>query len=161
MTRTRSRWHRPGRAPEDGNAIVEFVFVALLVLVPLVYLVVAVAVIQRSRLATTNAARDVGRAVATAASATDADLRSQVALRVAVTNQGLSPADVDIRYVAASSDCQQGDGVQPSLTPGSEFAVCVIHHQPLPAIPAVLSGRGITTIGRYVVHVDEFRAAQP
>jgi hypothetical protein len=27
----------------------------------------------------------------------------------------------------------------------------------LPAVPTVLSGRGVTIIGRYLVHVDDFR----
>ncbi len=99
---------------EQASAIIEFVFVAVLVLVPLIYLIVAVAVVQRSRLATTNAARDVGRAIATSATA-------------------------------------------PSLAPASVFAICVVRHQPLPAIPTLLSGRGVTVIGRYLVHIDDFR----
>ena len=53
------------RATTPGNAIIEFVFVAVMVMVPLVYLVVAVAVVQRNQLAVTQAARDAGRAFAT------------------------------------------------------------------------------------------------
>jgi Flp pilus assembly protein TadG len=142
---------------DDGNAIVEFVFVAVLVLVPLIYLIVAVAVVQRARLATTNAARDVGRAIATSDSADQADVRAQAALRIAVANQGLRPGDVQLRYVAPGADCQSGGQVVPSLSAGAEFQVCVIRHQQLPAVPTVLSGRGITTVGAYLVHVDEFR----
>jgi Flp pilus assembly protein TadG len=151
----------PARAAaDDGNAIIEFVFVAVAVLVPLVYLIVAVAVVQRSRLATTNAARDVGRAVATADRLADAPVRAQAALRIALANQGLTPPDVQLRYVAPGADCQAGPSQPPALTAGAEFQVCVIRHQPLPAVPTVLSGRGITTIGRYVVHVDEFRTSR-
>jgi Flp pilus assembly protein TadG len=146
---------RPGR--DDGNAIVEFVFVAVLVLVPLIYLIVAVAVIQRARLATTNAARDVGRAIATSDTADQADSRAQAALRIAIANQGLRPADVQLRYVAAGADCQSAAQVAPSLAAGAEFQVCVIRHQRLPAVPTLLAGRGVTTIGAYLVHVDEFR----
>jgi Flp pilus assembly protein TadG len=142
---------------DEGNAIIEFVFVAVLVLVPLVYLIVAVAVVQRSRLATTNAARDVGRAVATSDRLVEAQARAQAALRIALANQGLRPPDVQLRFVAPGADCQQAVEQPPDLTPGTEFQVCVIRHQRLPAVPTVLSGRGITTIGRYVVHVDDFR----
>ena len=144
-------------ASEDGNAIIEFIFVAVLVLVPLVYLIVAVAVVQRSRLATTNAARDVGRAVATSDRLTEAPARAQAALRIALVNQGLRPPDVQLRFVAPGADCQRAAEQPPDLTAGTEFQVCVIRHQRLPAVPTVLSGRGITTIGRYVVHVDDFR----
>jgi hypothetical protein len=144
------------REGERASAIIEFVFVAVLVLVPLIYLIVAVAVVQRSRLATTNAARDVGRALATSATAGQAELRAQAALRVALHGQGLTPGEVELRYVEAGADCR-GAPTVPSLAPASVFAVCVIRHQPLPAVPAVLSGRGVTIIGRYLVHVDDFR----
>lgn len=146
---------------DDGNAMIEFVFVAILVLVPLIYLIVAVAVIQRGRLATTNAARDVGRAIATSDSTNQAAVRAQAALRIAIADQGLDPADVQLRYVPAAADCQSGAGIVPSLAAGSEFEVCVIRHQRLPAVPSVLSGRGVVTIGRYLVHIDDFRAVAP
>ncbi len=143
-------------AGDRGSAIIEFVFVAVLVLVPLIYLIVAVAVVQRGRLATTNAARDVGRAVATSATAGQADARAQAALRAALYGQGLTPDEVEVRYVDAGSDCR-GPAMVPSLAPASVFAVCVIRRQPLPGVPTVLAGRGVTLIGRYVVHVDDFR----
>lgn len=141
---------------DGGSAIVEFVFVAVLVLVPLIYLIVAVAVVQRARLATTNAARDVGRAIATSTTAGQAEVRARAALRAALHGQGLAPAEVEVRYVDAGSDCGAPATV-PSLAPASVFAVCVIRHQPVPGIPSILAGRGITVIGRYVVHVDDFR----
>jgi Flp pilus assembly protein TadG len=141
---------------ERASAIVEFIFVAAVVLIPLVYLVVAVAVVQRSRLSVTNAARDIGRAVASSKSQDEADVRSKAALRVSLGNQGFTPSDVEIRYVDPSAECSSR-GITPTLTPGSEFAVCVIRHEQLPAVPTVLSGKGITTIGRYVVHMDDFR----
>jgi hypothetical protein len=47
------------------------------------------------------------------------------------------------------------------LEPGARFTVCVTRRVALPAVPTVLAGHGITTVGRYVVHVDEFRSAQP
>ncbi|MEO7261764.1 MAG: hypothetical protein ABI047_10990 [Jatrophihabitantaceae bacterium] len=150
------RWKQLRRSGERASAIIEFIFVAVLVLVPLIYLIVAVAVVQRSRLATTNAARDVGRAIATSDTAGQAEVRAQAALRAALHGQGLTPAEVELRYVAAGADCQ-GPATAPSLTPASVFAICVIRHQPLPAIPTLLSGRGVTVIGRYLVHVDDFR----
>lgn len=141
---------------EAGNAIVEFTLVAILVLTPLVYLIVAVATVQRGRLAVTDAARDVGRAIGTAESGADADRRGSAALSIALRNEGLGPADVEVRYVAASSSCDASP-VLPTLAPGTEFAVCVSRRQRLPAVPTILSGRGITAVGRYVVHVDDFR----
>lgn len=154
-----TRWSAIHDDRQRGSAIVEFVFVALLVLVPLVYLIVAIAVVQRSRLATTNAARDVGRAIATADTGSQAAARADAAFRIALASQGISPADAELRYVDADADCEQGAGVVPQLAPGAEFTVCVLRSQRLPAVPTILSGRGVTTVGRYVVHVDDFRPA--
>jgi len=146
---------------DDGNAIIEFIFVAVLVLIPLVYLVVAVAVVQRSELATTSAARDVGRAVAGSGTLPGVADRARAALQISLSAYGLSASDVTLRYVDPTSACEGGASIEPALTPGAVFAVCVIRHQRLPAVPTVLSGKGITTIGRYVVHVDEFRTIAP
>lgn len=154
------RLHRRLRdvaAGDEGNAIIEFVFVAVLVLVPLIYLVVAVAAVQRVRLATTNAARDVGRAVATSDTPAEASVRAQAALRISLANEGLSPSQVVLRFVAPGAGCETGAAIAPTLEQGAEFQVCVIRHQKLPAVPSILSGRGIVSIGRYLVHVDDFR----
>ena len=48
------------RDDDGGSAIIEFVFVAVIVLVPLVYLIAAVATVQRTQVAVTQAARDAG-----------------------------------------------------------------------------------------------------
>ena len=156
MTR---RWQRLTSAlrRDDGNAVVEFVFVAVLVMVPLVYLVVAVAVVQRSNLAVTQAAREAGRAIATADTVAQGDARAQVAVRLALTDQGL-PDDAEVTIVASGGSCD-GPEVAPTLVPGSDFAVCVARQVSLPGVPSVLEGRGVRTVGRFVVHVDDFRAA--
>lgn len=157
----------PGRVeaadadPEAGNAIVEFVFVALLALVPLVYLILAVATVQHSRLAVANAARDVGRALAgggATAGAGPSSERAAVALRIALENQGLSPSDVEVRFVGAGLPCDSPP-IAAIQQPGGEFAVCVTRRQQLPGVPAVLSGRGVSIVGRYVVHLDDYRRA--
>jgi Flp pilus assembly protein TadG len=72
---------RLGDADDSGSAIIEFVFVAVLVMVPLVYLVVAVASVQRSELAVSQAAREAGRAFATAESAPQALPRARAAVQ--------------------------------------------------------------------------------
>ena len=142
--------------PEAGNAIVEFVFVALLALVPLVYLILAVATVQRARLAVTNAARDVGRAIAASQPGEQIDVRAEAALEIALRNQGLPPTDVQLKFVAATENCGSA-ALAPDLGPGAEFTVCVIRQQSVPAVPSMLGGKGITLTGRYVVHIDDYR----
>jgi Flp pilus assembly protein TadG len=143
------------RDDDGGSAIIEFVFVAVIVMVPLIYLIVAVAAVQRSELAVSQAAREAGRAFATADRADQAGPRAQTAVRIALRNQGL-PDDVTVRYVRAGARCD-GPAVTPRLTAGAEFTVCVIRRVGLPAVPRVLTGKGITVQGEYVVHIDDYR----
>ncbi|MCW2528250.1 MAG: hypothetical protein JWM76_3110 [Pseudonocardiales bacterium] len=151
---------RRAHGKEDGSAVIEFIFVAVLVLVPLLYLIVTVATIQRSRLAVTNAARDVGRAIATSTSSAEARTRAEAALRIALSGQNVSASDVQLKYVRADTGCDSAS-VDPPLDPGAEFAVCVVRSQDLPAVPRILAGRGVTTIGRFVVHIDQFAVRTP
>lgn len=143
---------------DSGSAIIEFVFVAVVVMVPLVYLIVAVAVVQRSQLATSDAARSVGRAYATSPTPAQAMPRARAALHLALADQGVAAAT--LRFVAAGVNCA-APAVVPQLLPGSEFTVCVSRRVELPAVPSVLAGRGITTVSEYVVHVDDYRSVGP
>jgi hypothetical protein len=145
-----------GAGPGDaGSAIIEFVFFAIVVMVPLVYLIAAVATVQRNQLAVTQAAREAGRAFATSDTAAQAERRVRAAVRLALTDQGL-PDDVEVRFVPSGAACSAGP-ITPQLAAGAEFTVCVTRHARLPAIPSVLAGKGVTTVGEYVVHVDDFR----
>lgn len=148
------RGRRADRA-DDGSAIIEFVFVAVLMMVPLVYLVAAVATVQRSELAVSQAARNAGRAFATSDTPQQARRRVDAAVRLALADQRL-PNDAQIRFVRSGGSCTDAT-IAPQLRAGAEFTVCVSRRLHLPAIPSVLAGRGIRTIGEYVVHVDDFR----
>ncbi|WP_375496572.1 TadE/TadG family type IV pilus assembly protein [uncultured Jatrophihabitans sp.] len=143
-----------GRA-DGGSAIIEFVFVAIVIMVPLMYLVAAVATVQRAQLAVSQAARDAGRAFATSDTAAQAGARVEAAVRLALTDQGL-PNDATVRFVPSGSGCA-GPGITPVLRAGAEFAVCVSRRTELPGVPTVLSGRGIRTVAEFVVYVDDFR----
>ncbi len=146
-------------ARDDGNAIIEFVFVAVMILVPTIYFVTAVASVAHSRTAVTQAAREAGRAFATADSTADALARAQVAVRLAFDDQGLAD-DARLRFVPVEARCD-GVPIVPVLAPGAEFAVCVTRRADVPGVPTLLAGRGITTVGRYIVHVDDFRTVRP
>jgi Flp pilus assembly protein TadG len=143
------------RRDDGGNAIIEFVFVAVIVMVPLVYLIAAVATVQRNTLAVTQAARDAGRAFATSESEPEARERVAAAVRLALADQGL-PNDATVRFVAPGDTCTDS-AITPRLTPGAEFSVCVTRRVQLPAVPTILTGRGIRIVGMYSVHIDDFR----
>jgi Flp pilus assembly protein TadG len=141
---------------DGGSALIEFIFVAVIVMVPLVYLIVSVASVQRSELAVSQAAREAGRAFATADHAGEALPRARAAVRIALHDQGLSD-DVDVRYVPVGASCTGTATTTPVLSAGAEFTVCVIRTVEIPGVPRFLSGKAITTVGEYVVHVDDYR----
>ena len=144
---------------DRGNAVIEFIFVAVLILVPTVYFVTAVASVQRSNLGVSQAAREAGRAFATGESTADAVRRARAAVRLTLADQGL-PDDAELRFVLADADCRSAPAT-PMLSAGAVFAVCVIRQTVLPGVPTLLAGHGITTIGRYLVHLDDFRTVHP
>jgi len=145
-------------ARDAGNAIIEFIFVAVMIMIPSVYFVTAVASVGRNRQAVTQAAREAGRAFATAESTREGVSRAQVAVRLAMSDVGL-PDDAELRFVPVQNACQDAQ-LRPVLAPGAVFAVCVIRHALLPGVPTLIAGHGITTIGRYVVHIDDFRTVK-
>ncbi|MBE7186982.1 TadE/TadG family type IV pilus assembly protein [Jatrophihabitans endophyticus] len=145
----------PDRDADSGSAIVEFVFVAIVIMVPLMYLIVVVAQVQRNQLAVSQAARDAGRAFATSTTPAQAATRVDAAVRLAFADQGL-PDDATVRFVAAGAGCGSGV-ITPRLAAGAQFAVCVTRRAHLPGVPSVLSGRGVTMTSEFVVHVDDFR----
>lgn len=141
---------------DAGNAVVEFVFVALVVMVPLIYLIVLFATIQRDQLGVTTAAREAGRAFATADTSGQGMARARVAAAMAYEDAGLD-GPAKLSFVAADEKCGS-PSITPTLRAGSEFAVCVVNHDELPAVPIVFQGRhGLSSEGRFVVHIDDYR----
>ena len=92
---------------DAGNAVVEFVFVALVVMVPLIYLIVLFATIQRDQLGVTTAAREAGRAFATADTSAAGTDRARVAAAMAYEDAGLD-GPVKLTFVAAGRQVRVG-----------------------------------------------------
>jgi Flp pilus assembly protein TadG len=146
------------RTRDGGAATVEFVFLGVLTLVPLLYLVLAVFEAQRNAFAVTQAAQEAGRAYATADDPESGLERARFAVRLALEDQGLE-GPADLRFGPAGADCNPGSPA-PDLTPGTEFEVCVVRTFRLPAVPSILDGGRNTVSGRAVVHIDDYRGAR-
>jgi Flp pilus assembly protein TadG len=131
--------------------------VGVLVLVPLLYLVIAVFEVQRNAFAVTQAAREAGRAFSTAESQDAAEARARYAVDLALRDQGLDPDGTRLRYGPVGSDCS--DEAAATLDPGADFEVCVVHVFRIPGVPSYFDGGRNSVTGRYVVHVDDFRSA--
>jgi Flp pilus assembly protein TadG len=145
-------------ARDEGSATVEFVFLAVVILVPLIYVVLTVSMLQRAAFAVTQAARESGRAFAQADTAAQGPSRAAYAMGMAMEDQGFGTSDAQLRYVAAGMPCAS-TAVTPSLRPGSRFTVCVIKTLRLPGVPGFLQSSSNTLTGVFVVNVDQFRAS--
>ena len=152
---TRRRLKAPARVKSDeGSALIEFVGLAVLLLVPLVYALLSVFSVQRAAFAVTQAAREAGRAYATSPSTSAAGERAAYAAQLALSSQGVRERP-SLRYAPAGSGCSasRADGAA-SLRPGARFVVCVRTQAALPL------GGSIAVNGQYAVAVDSFRAAR-
>jgi Flp pilus assembly protein TadG len=138
---------------EDGSALIEFIGLAVLLLLPLIYLLLSVFSVQRASFAVTQAAREAGRAYATAPSTAAATSRAQYAAQLALASQGVS-AGLTLRYAPAGAGCNAAADGAASLRPGARFVVCVRTQADLP-----LAG-SITVNGQYAVSVDTYRTAR-
>ena len=86
---------------ERGNAPLEFVTAGLVLLVPTVYLVVALASIQGAQLAAAGAARQAARVYVQAASEQDAAAQASVAVATALADFGLEPEAASVQVTCA------------------------------------------------------------
>jgi len=144
---------RVGRHEDGGSAVVEFVWLTVVLLLPLVYLVVTLARVQAAAFAVDGASRAAARAVTSAPDEETGRRRALDAVGLALRDQGfdVDPAAVT-RVTCAASGC---------LTPASRVGVEVVVDVGLPAVPAVLDRLGATVTVRSVHEgvVDAFRAA--
>jgi hypothetical protein len=118
-----------GRA-DEGSALVEFVYLSVLLLIPLVYVVLTAVSVQRNAFGLAAAARDAGRAYATAGSDRLGEARAVASVRLAMHDQGIEWSP-DGRVVR----CGPCD-----YAPGSEFTVAVHSRVRLPLVPSWMCG---------------------
>ena len=140
------------RAPaERGSAVVEFVFLAVLLMVPLFYLVMTVSRVQAASYAASTAVREAGRVYVTAEDESSAGARAEAAARIALEDQGFHTADARL-----SVGC---DGT-PCLRPEGRVELTAVVTVPLPLVPAF--ARKVVPLelpitASHVAVVDRFR----
>jgi Flp pilus assembly protein TadG len=139
---------------ETGSALVEFVFIALVVFVPLIYIVAGFSAVQRGVFASTAAAREAGRAIGTAPDAETGQVRAVRAAQLAVEDQSVRATDVRVAYAPAGTSCEAAGGYTPALTPGEEFSVCVTVTVRIPLLPEFIDAN--TATGQFVVERDRY-----
>jgi hypothetical protein len=110
---------------ESGSAVVEFVFLAVLLIIPLIYLVMMLARLQAGAYAVATAAREAGRAYVTASAESQAAGRAQAAAVIAFEDQGFAGVGT------LSIRC---DGI-PCLRPEGRVETTAAVTVPLPLVP--------------------------
>ena len=139
---------------ERGSALVEFVFIAVVVFVPLVYIVAGFSAVQRGVFASAAAAREAGRAMGTAPDTVTLEARAERAAQLAVEDQSIDATDVRLAYAPAGADCAAAGSYTPTLTPGEEFSVCVTVTVRIPMLPEFIDAN--TATGQFVVERDRY-----
>lgn len=140
-----SRWAelrrrlRAATAGQEGSAALEFIAVGIVLLVPLVYLVVALGAIQGQAMGAEAGARHLARAVATAADAGAATDRADAVLSAVVTEYGM-----DADAVELSLRCRPARAQCPSA--GAMLVVTIRTRVTLPLVPAVLGLERIASV---------------
>jgi len=137
---------------EEGSAVIEFIFLGVLMMVPLIYLVMALARIQAGSYAVATAAREAGRAYVTAAEGQDAPARANAAANIAFGDHGFD----GMGSLAVSCS------TSPCLTPDARIETTARVTVPLPLIPAF--ARDVVPLeiplsASHLSTVDRFRGA--
>ncbi len=140
---------------DRGSAIVEFVFLAVIVILPLMYLVIGFSAVQRGTFAATAGAREAGRMLSGTNDPAVGTARAEYAAQVAVEDQAIHPEDLTVAYAPAGADCSSAGSYQPNLTPGERFLVCVTVVIRVPGLPDFIDTN--TATGVYVVQRDRFQ----
>lgn len=129
LTNPRRRWCRMLRA-ETGTASLEFITAGLILLVPLVYLVLALAALQAGTLAVEGAARQAARVYVQAPNTEEAAIRAGRAVEF-----GLSDYGVDASTASVAVQCS---GAPACPARNATVTVTVRVTIPLPLVPDVL-----------------------
>jgi len=129
---SRSRGRDGDDIPDGGSSSLEFITVGILLLVPLVYLVIALGEIQGQAMGAESGARHIARAIALAPDATGARERADAVLRSVVDEYGIDSetVDVTIECVPAAGECPQ---------PGATLTVTISTRVTLPLAPDMFS----------------------
>ena len=120
-----------GAPGECGSAMVEFLGVALILLIPLVYLVVTLGRVQAGAFAAEAAAREAVRAMVTADSTAAGAGRAESVVGIALSDQGFARDDGALSLECSASPC---------LTPGAAVGAVVRVEVPLPLLPDAVRG---------------------
>lgn len=143
---------RPGGRPtEEGRAILEFIFLGILLLLPLTYLVLTAARLQAASFSASLAGREAGRAFVTARSDDEGFGRARAAASLAFTDFAFDRG-AEVAVSCDGSPCLRPDG---AVTATATITVA------LPLVPDFIAAHvpaSVTISSTHVASVDRFVA---
>jgi Flp pilus assembly protein TadG len=142
---------------DDGRAMIEVIFLAVLMLIPVVYILISVLRIQAATFAVTQAARDAGRAIDNAPTLDDGITRARQIAAIDLTDQHISDDQLTVTFVNPGTGCTNGNTISPSIDGGAVYDICITAIITLPGVPSVLTGSKNTVTGVYTVHIGDLR----
>jgi Flp pilus assembly protein TadG len=149
----------PGRRrsldDDRGAAMVEFVVIFVVLLVPLVYLVLAVFDVQRNAYAATAATREAGRVFVLADSSQSGERQARAAAALALADHGIDASSGTLTITCSATPC---------LTPGATVTVSYDTVVPLPFVPDLGADRPLAAVAvhsRRTLIVDPLMPARP
>lgn len=150
-----SRSGRLTRAARDeaGNAIVEFVYLAVLLMVPLTYIMLTLFRVQGAAYAVSSATREAGRVYVSSASSEVARDRALAAASIVMADSDLRLPPQDVHIICSADPC---------LTPGATVDVAIGYDVALPFLPRLFDAAParVHVEGRHLEVVDRFRATR-
>ncbi len=121
------------RRDDSGSAVVELVWLGILLLVPILWIVLTVFEVQKGAFAASAAARSAGRAYALAPTDAEGERRARAVAEQALADQGLddAPLSVTVTCTPYPHDCHSGTSV---------ITVRIATRVGLPLMPDALGG---------------------
>ncbi|WP_223916109.1 hypothetical protein [Arthrobacter sp. NicSoilC12] len=119
-------WPEHGASTEQGSAVVEFVFLSALLMVPLVYFIITVGQIQSGSFAVVGAADQAAKVYVARPDAASGRAAAEQAVLLALADYGQPAGNATVDTRCEPADC---------LAPGSTVTVTVRLTVPLPFVP--------------------------
>lgn len=143
-----------GRLHDDdsGNAIIEFVYLAMLLMLPLVYVLLTVFRVQSAAFAASSAVREAGRVFVGTTPGQDPRERAGAAASLVMADSGLVLREEQLTMTCSADPC---------LTPGATVVVAIDYVVALPFLPRLFADRAPASVpvtSRHLELVDRFTA---
>src|SRR5699024_2095062 len=139
---------------ESGTALIEFSWLAIVLLLPLVYIMIAVFDVQRASYGVSAASQARAQACVSSSSVDTASGRAYTTARLTLRAHSVPPADISVECRPSARAC---------LEPGSSVRVTVVARQPLPLTPRILGEQlaAVTVDASHIEPYGTYREGKP